>query len=429
MRRRNRSSINLYLFGFLFLLVSLSLTSISSAFMSCLPTCSSVDGRFVAIAEGVGLSTFTPDSLNVRLSVPGENNSFTIGIFDGDSGFVEPGTFGFWDSGIHNSPYSFTIRIDPDKDNIGPPVLEVLSGDLPSNDWADFTFPVHELAMDENGNYSYVVTISHLNDDVSLNAFKLRSSGTLFINEVFSFTTQWTSGSDIEVIYPNFNFDDGVSNDDKVGSTYDGTLSFFFDIPEDAGEILEISLWDADCDHGNYDGTDTDTDDPNTPNSIPPFVPLDSDAQPEGANAPSPNDDTNPNGLGLLLRYSPAVTYRVIFPDGQGFVNDNPSGNREWEKFTVSTITDNPVLVDFQTSVIPAGTYEVRFEGLDMQNLCAIRPPLPFTLVGEVIPDDEITTSVPTISEWGLIALAIVFGIIGIVTVRRRNTNLGNLGG
>jgi len=40
--------------------------------------------------------------------------------------------------------------------------------------------------------------------------------------------------------------------------------------------------------------------------------------------------------------------------------------------------------------------------------------------MGEVIPDEEIPpTAVPTISEWGLIALAAVIAIIGVLYSRR----------
>jgi len=422
MRKRNKNSINLYLLGFLFVLLSLSLTGRASALMSCLPTCSSVDGRFIVISEGATLSTFTPDTLNVRLRVPAGSTSFSIGVFDGDNGLIEPGTFGFWD--VIETPFLYTLRIDPDGDNLGPPVFEALSGNLPTNDWADFTLPVHPSAMDENGDFLYVFTISHLNDNPAIsasNAFKLRSSGTLFIDEIFSFKALWLTGDDVGIVFPNFDFSDGVGPEDAVGSNYDGTVSFFFEIPEGVGEISEIALWDADCDHGNYDGTDLDTDDPNTPNTfIPAFVPMDSDAILEGVNAPSPFDDKDPNApFGPVLTIPGAVKYTVIFPDGQEFVNDNPSGDREWEKFSISTVTDNPLLVDFQTSTIPTGLYEVRFEGLDLINTVAIRPPLPFTFVGEIIPDEEITTAVPTISEWGLIALAAFFGIIGALYSRR----------
>ena len=55
---------------------------------------------------------------------------------------------------------------------------------------------------------------------------------------------------------------------------------------------------------------------------------------------------------------------------------------------------------------------------MDINNFVSIRPIAAFR--GEVIVDDDIPTEVPTISEWGLIALAAVFGVIGILAVRRR---------
>jgi len=91
--------------------------------MSCLPTCSSVDGRFIVISEGATLSTFTPNSLYVRLRVPAGSTSFSIGVFDWDNGFKEPGTFGFWD--ITETPFLYILKIDPDGDNSGTLFLKL----------------------------------------------------------------------------------------------------------------------------------------------------------------------------------------------------------------------------------------------------------------------------------------------------------------
>jgi hypothetical protein len=220
---------------------------------------------------------------------------------------------------------------------------------------------------------------------------------------------------DLEIIFPNYDPSNGVGPEDKVGATYDGTFRFFFDVPEDA---IVLEFWDGDADRGNFDGTKTDTDDPNTPNTIPSFAPLSTDVVPQGVNPPDPPDDLNPNtDFRFLARQEGPVSYLTIFPDGQVFDNINPSGNREWEKWLISTVTSDPAIADRMAPVIPAGEYEIRLEGLDIANIVSIRP---FTSIrGEVIPDEEITASVPTISEWGLIALAVVFGIIGVLYSRR----------
>src|SRR5689334_6590779 len=56
-----------------------------TATFKCLPTCSTTDGRFLAIA-GTGLDTLSPPELELAISVPAGSTSFDIGIFDGDGG-------------------------------------------------------------------------------------------------------------------------------------------------------------------------------------------------------------------------------------------------------------------------------------------------------------------------------------------------------
>ncbi|GJM14887.1 MAG: hypothetical protein DHS20C13_02140 [Thermodesulfobacteriota bacterium] len=402
----------------LFFLIS----TVSSYSLTCFPTCSSSDGRFLSVTEGAGFATLTPAVMNIRIIIPAGTQSFQLGVFDGDHLNGANGEF-HWDNGNPETPglYNYTLKIDPDRDNNGPIVFEVQNTELLDNDWVDFDVNNSPLAMDENGDHIYTFTIALINGASSSNQFKIRSTaGIIVIDEIFSFIANVTSGWDIPIVFPNVNFEDGFTLDDRVGTTYDGTFTFFFEIPEEA---VELVFWDGDADRGNFDGTGTDTDDPNTPNTIPAFAPPDSDVVAEGLNPPDPPDDSDT----ILFFRSPAVTYKLIAPDGQEFNNPNPSGNQEWENFVISTLDSDPTRVDHNTSVIPAGIYEIRFEGLDMGNFVSINPLFPLTLRGEVIPDPELPpASVPTISEWGLIALAVVMAIIGIVTVRRRSTNLGN---
>jgi len=407
-------------------LLFFSISTVSSYSLTCFPTCSSTDGRFLSVVEGSGFVTLTPAVMNIRIIIPAGTQSFQLGIFDGDHLNGANDEF-HWDSGDFPDPaiFRYTLKADPDRDNNGPTIFEVLSDDLLNNDWVDFDVNNSPLAVDENGDHVYTFTIANINGVSSANQFKIRSTaGIIEIDEIFSFIANATSAWDLPIIFPNINFEDGFGLDDKVGTTYDGTFTFFFEIPEEA---VELVFWDGDVDRGNLDGTGTDTDDPNTPNTIPAFAPPDSDVVAEGLNPPDPFDD---NTDAILFFRSPAVTYKLIAPDGQEFNNANPSGNQEWENFVISTLDSDPTRVDHNTSVIPAGNYEIRFEGLDMGNIVSINPLFPLTLRGEVIPDEEIPpASVPTISEWGLIALAVIMAIIGIFTARRRNTNLGNFGG
>jgi len=102
-----------------------------------------------------------------------------------------------------------------------------------------------------------------------------------------------------------------------------------------------------------------------------------------------PDDIDLPAPFNYFIR-SPAITYEVFGPDGS-FVakNANPSGNREWEIFCIGlpgttecegTFTGalagedgTPLPPDVIVPELPAGVYEVRVNGLDMENLNAFR--------------------------------------------------------
>ena len=412
--------------GLALLLVTFS--SVRSYSLSCFPTCSSTDGRFLSITEGAGFATLTPSTLNIRLIVPAGTEVFSIGIFDGDMNGNTDGVFNWDASQVSDEPFSYTLVADPDRDNEGAQVFQVLSTVLLNNEWVDFSIESNPLALDENGNYVYTLKIVKLTNAQSLNAFKVRSDpGVLEIDEIFSFVAQMTSLEDILTIYPDSDFSMGPQPHHPAEATYDGTFTFFFDIPEPASQLV---FWDGDSDRGSFDDMSTwDTDDQNTPNAIPDFAPPEADTVAEGINAPDPFDDIDPsgeNGFHLLYRRVPAVTYKLIAPDGQEWENLNPSGSQEWENFVISTLTDDPNVVDFNPSEIPAGTYEIRFEGLDMANLVSINPLFPLVLRGEGPPppggaeNGGPVANVPTMSEWGLLAVAVVMGLIGIIVVRRK---------
>ena len=396
----------------IFTLALISFTKQSFA-LSCMPTCSSVDGRFITIVEGAAFETLAGSTLNVRLTVSGNINSFTFGIFDGDS---DPSN-GNWDNGAGDSLFTYTLTADPDRDNIGPEVFSVSTTTLPNNDWADFTIINDPQALGADGLYRYTVTIQHLEETEIQNSFKLRSDlGLLEIDEPFQFIDNLASLNDVAIVYPNFVAPPSI--EDKVGSNYDGSFTFTYIIPNNVGTLTEIAHWDGDADHGQSDGTDPqDTDDANTPNTIPVFSPADAvDTEPEGINLSAPNDNTTP----ILRVYGEAVTYSVTIPGVGTFHNPNPSGNKEWEQFVLSTTTNDPSIADAMVSEIPlSGTYIIKIEGLDMVNLMALNPPFPMR--GEFDFEPIPRAGVPTLSEWGLVTMVLGFGLIAFFVVRKRN--------
>ena len=282
------------------LLVSFSFVKPTSS-LECMPTCSSVDGRFLTIA-GTGLSTIVDQEVIVNFHSTGDNLEF--GIFDGEAGEN-------WD--LAPNPGSrfhvmYELYADPagDASGLNGPVIATWTGDgssglnsgtpMANNNWSDFSFLNVPSAQTPDGSYIYSMRITPLDPDIPGNAenvFKIRTSGELYVPAMFpvSFITPFGGQEDqafftedIMTLYPNATFDiDTMSvcglppgetcdpNDPSCclfETNYDGTWSFFMNVP--GGEI-GLNVWDGDFDYGDFAGTVFDTDDPNTPGD--PFLP------------------------------------------------------------------------------------------------------------------------------------------------------------
>ncbi len=355
----------------------------------CLPSCSSVDGRFLAIANGSGLVTLSDPTMDLEISVPAGTTTFTVGLFDGESRGLDLAGVSHWDTSSLGI-FSYTLYADPNRDHSATTVVPLsglpvqLSTTMPDNAWIDFTVNTGAVAQAPSGNYFYLLRIQLTVPALTLNAFKVRTGGaqvggsSLFpspkpFSYIAALTGNITTGvGDLSIVYPNFPA--------ATPTTYDGSFSFYFDEPVTQHDI---TVWDGDLDRGKFDGTDKDTDDPDTPNA--PFLPSwsTSDTLSEGVAVGSPTtttgnppDDRNPASSGIYLSKPPSVRYDLIFPDTRTFANNNPSGNQEWEQFKVSTDPFNSSLMDYSaTAPIPPGTYQVRMQGVDMQNLNALLLP------------------------------------------------------
>jgi len=328
----------------------------------CLPTCSETDGRFFSLA-GAELITLGEASMDVEFVAPSGASELRIDIFDGETG-------GFWDHGSDELMY--TLYEDPTGDGSGAvQVGQWQGGDMLDNDWYTVVVPTSASAQAPNGSFYYRLVVSNDNPGGSSESnFKLRTtSALLFLRPVsFSFVAPLRSTADFDVIFPNF--------PDVTPTTYDGTRDIYFAVPEPTS-FLEI--WDGDFDHGSYDCVENDTDDPDTPNdtlpswSVGPGVVLEGVAVgtkdctgTTGTRTGEPADD---NGNDYTRR-SPSVRYEVTTPDGVTFVNENPSGNQEWEQFRIETDTSVPA--DYYVEdPLPAGRYHITLEGTDMNNLNA----------------------------------------------------------
>jgi len=218
------------------------------------------------------------------------------------------------------------------------------------------------------------------------------------------------ANGDLTTIYPEF---DGTFP--PAGSTfwldtpttYDGTWSFNLDVP--TSQTL-LRLFGGDFDFGTNPAVATtfpsqlpiapcvDSDDADTPNDAfyPPFA-VDGatridDSLPEGARTSggSPSDDSSAD----IFRRDPCIVWSLTSPgpdqematagDNVTYGNANPSSQREWEQFLVDTAAgcDASPACDpgvsncadhCESGLLPAGTWRVDVEGVDLSNLNAWR--------------------------------------------------------
>ncbi len=336
------------------------------------PSADTKDGRFLSMA-GSGLNTLGEDIV-LKLAAPGSTSSIEIGIFDGETG-------GQWDQGTVQM--DFSLYADPSGNGSGTTRIRQWSGaQMPDNDWFVATVPHAASARGANGDYFYTLRVSNP-DPAALawSSFKLRTNGTVvaLLDRPFAYTAPLHSLADAQVIFPNY--------PTLTPTTYDGTWSFFIQLSRPA---TSLTIWDGDMDYGSYDCSANDTDDPDTPNNgIPSWASANSAAVPEGiatSTLPCADGGGNPTGgtttsnpaddaRNEVVRRSPNVSYQVIDPRGVRYLNDNPSGNLEWEQFRLATGTFNRSQMDYRVDSLPAGVYEVRVVGVDMNNLNAWRFP------------------------------------------------------
>lgn len=373
----------------LFLLIIFGFSYVQSANgQQCMPTCSEVDGRFLTIA-GTDLNTIVGAEIVINLVSTSDNLMF--GIFDGDASQNWDGVPG----GINRLQLLFELYADPTGDSSGlaGPVVATWTSDgsagrntglpMTNNDWSDFVFANIPEAEAENGDFVYSLRIIPIDETLAgfiTNVFKIRTTDQLYVPAFFPIAFIAPLGQheapefraqDIRILYPEATFEAGSVcglppgelcsfNDPSCclfETTYDGTWSFFMQVPE--GEI-ELDVWDGDLDYGDLAGTVRDTNDPNTPGD--PFLPswsIGTDVVFQTARPADPNDNNGDSNTVIFVR-DPSVQYFVINPEGESYQNFNPSGDREWELFRLSTTTDDPAVAEYQVYHLESGKSELK---------------------------------------------------------------------
>jgi hypothetical protein len=351
---------------------------------SCMPTCVEDDGKFLSM-PGENMASFGGAKIVLWIEAPVGQSSFEIGIFDGDSGKTDDGTVtdatweeGNWDNTLTESTY--TLYADPERDGVASTVVGQWFGNsdpMPNNDWYNINVSNVSEARNANGKFYYRLEATRPIEGSGVNAFKVRSTGQIsggranVVDANFAIIGMLANINDARILYPEFDGD--MSN---LGpSTYSGEWEFYFDVP--AG-TKTISFWDGDFDRGGSDGTDEDTDDPNTTGKPPWALPSAVNERAGGQGAP-PDDfqsDTH--------RRTPPAQYEVIGPQGQPiFLNPEPSGTEEWELFVVTSDPEMPdEEIDLRVDSIPSGIYTLRITGLDLGNTVWFR-------MNYVIGDDD----------------------------------------
>ncbi|HYE87643.1 MAG TPA: hypothetical protein VEA16_14875, partial [Vicinamibacterales bacterium] len=313
-------------------------------------------------------TSFVAQSLNFTVYVAPGDPSFNIGVFDGGADLP-------WDVGTAPQ-LTFSLYEDPEGDNIGNTFIQswtTTNASFANGGWTDlhasgFTTSSTATQTGCSGSgcpYLYLLTVTAADTAVGQNTFKIRTTGTLgMTDQAFGFLTP-----------PQGSWPSGLS---QLNANYDGSWDFAFQTAN-VGTATSLTFWDGDFDHGDMQCASVDTDDPNTV-GLPPFTSPGAVAEgvaigtstggvatcsPSGAGVGNPPDDANGANLRRSPSYGKNVVYKVTSPIGKEFVNLNPSGNLEWEKFTVVTSGSD---FDKTAASLPNGMYRMKMEGMDAGN-------------------------------------------------------------
>ncbi len=346
------------------------------------PTLVEDDAKFLCIV-GTEEQTFANVSIVMWIGVESTEDSFEIGIFDGDTGLtgagVENWVAGNWDA----SPFGtytemkFELYADPLKTGTTTQLLQGQCGrpqcrwrgnndDMPNNGWYNITVNTTAAAQAPSGNYFYRLVVSpEASATRDYSCFKLRTSGQAsLLPGVFTVMGGPVSPADYAIMFPDFPA--------TTNGSYDGIWQFYAWVAESQ---TRLEFWDGDFDFGDYQNNDLDTNDPNS-SGVPSWA--GGGAVAEGAQGQGDPADDNIN---QYFRVSPNTVYSIIDPNWNSYLNDNPSGNLEWERFVLGTqAAGSP---DVLVSSLPAGYYWWYIEGMDGHNLNAIRTEW------EMFPPDE----------------------------------------
>lgn len=307
-----------------------------------------------------------------------------------------------------------------------------LTGGMPDNGWWDLEIVVDPSLADQDtsgrsdgiSRYRMMISFVGPSDKSIITDLKAAVSVPNIVGaESFGFEGALRSDNDIFEIYDIGNLGSGPRILVDADTAYDGTWDFNFIVPPGA---TEATIFDGDFDHGHRAGDPLvaqpslvtllkgldgvlcdDTDDPNTeagyvnfPSDFPFVLPLTT----EGAVNGEPGDDDisdyyrrgetdtsmaallyGGNGVQHVRNRIGCIRYELIPPEDPlnpgsqtPIRNDNPSGDKEWERFVVASPAssasadivlpeDHPAVIDEQ--FLRPGVWRLRIVGVDLSNL------------------------------------------------------------
>src|SRR5688500_1623415 len=104
---------------------------------------------------------------------------------------------------------------------------------------------------------------------ISTSSFKARVVGgaiTVRSHQSFSIQAPAFTSADARTIYPNWDAYPSTDLNRYANSRYDGNWNIYLDVITPSSDLI---IWDGDMDRGSFDGTNGDTDDDDTPVTVP----------------------------------------------------------------------------------------------------------------------------------------------------------------
>ena len=337
------------------------------------------------------------------IRVPRDSTQFTVWLFDGDTRKHSGGTFS-WDNcqekGCANlmNEMEYTLFLDPSgplkasevpagqapRANAGTDdVITTFAGSsMPDNRWMSFTVGQESGACGSRLLPDGVSQVPNAMCGYHLVATWIPNSvpePVLLTNEQANFKVG-VAGTGVSVfVYDQSNLGyvgyNGLGENFPGPTTFDGTFAFKIPVNFDTEPVWFTPLLEGDFDVAN------DGDDPNFL-GLPIFPSI--NAVPEGVMPGDPADggDSPDVFFGWTAPEAPNAIYALTAPGNVWTrMNLNPSGDREWERFTLSKDAAGPPppMVDDTVPSIPNGDYRLELRGLDARNTVFISFNLPAT--------------------------------------------------